>query len=225
MHRNMASMYWNTLEWIATEMTTFKCPLILASQSPRRLHLLKMLGWEFTVHISETEEHIPSETLPENIVQALAMQKAETVAAFYDDALILGADTIVVANGHVLGKPTSERHAFQMLNQLRNNTHTVYTGIALIHPKSHRNVTAFTHTDVTFGRMSDAEIHAYIATGSPMDKAGAYGIQDDAGALFISKIEGDYYNVVGLPLHLLYQTLKDFFGDLLGWNDNLINAK
>ena len=127
--------------------------------------------------------------------------------------LVLGADTVVVLDSEVLGKPTSKAAARETLGRLAGRSHTVYTGIALIH--GGRCVTAHEATEVTFGPLAEAEIAAYVATGSPMDKAGAYGIQDDLGSLFISRIEGDYFNVVGLPLHRLYRTLLDAFEGLV----------
>ncbi len=192
-----------------------KTSFILASRSPRRKKLLEQVGFSFSVEISPAEEVIPENTPPSDIVQRLALEKAEPVAAMHPDALTLGADTVVVLDGHVLGKPADQRDACAMLRRLSGNTHTVYTGIALIHPQGKRSVTAFESTHVTFGEMTEQEIDAYVATGSPMDKAGAYGIQDDRGALYIARIEGDYYNVVGLPLHRLYRTLQVEFGYLV----------
>jgi septum formation protein len=197
-------------------MISLKCPIVLASKSPRRTHLLQMLGWEFSVQVSEAEEIVPENVAPEYVVQSLALQKAEVVANLVEsDSLIIAADTVVVLENDILGKPTSEEDAFLMLSRLRGQTHTVFTGIALIHPASKRQLTRYEATEVTFGIMSDAEIRQYIASGSPMDKAGSYGIQDDQGALFIKGIQGDYYNVVGLPLHLLYNTIKEQFKDLM----------
>lgn len=169
----------------------------------------------FTVQVSPAEEVIPADAEPASIVQMLAAQKADPVAAAHPDALTLAADTIVALDGDILGKPSSREEARQMLRRLSGATHTVYTGIALVHPASARETTAVTATDVTFGTLSDEEIAAYVATGSPMDKAGSYGIQDDLGALFVERIDGDYYNVVGLPLRRLYLTLRETFGDLV----------
>ena len=157
-------------------------------------------------------------------MEALARQKAEAVAPLFPDALTLGADTVVVLHdgpgeappdAEVLGKPTDEAHARETLARLSGRAHQVYSGLALVHPASGRTVTAHERTSVTFAVLSADEIAAYVAAGSPMDKAGAYGIQDDAGALFVSGVHGDYYNVVGLPLHRLYRTLRLHFSDLL----------
>lgn len=189
-------------------------PFILASGSPRRSRLLEQIGIPFQVKVSDVSEEFNGRAAPSEIVQALALQKAEKVAEHYTDSLTLGADTIVVLDDTILNKPANESEAFEMLRKLSGRSHFVFTGIALVHPGSGRKVTAYEKTRVTFAPMSDAEIHQYIATGSPLDKAGAYGIQDDRGALLISGIEGDYYNVVGLPLHRLYSTLKKHFSDL-----------
>ncbi len=190
-------------------------PLILASRSPRRRKLLEQLGLDFTVQASTVEETVTPGLSPEHIVQTLAESKALDVAASHADALTLGADTLVVLDGHVLGKPADAEEARSMLRRLSGRTHTVYTGLALVHPASRRTCTAYEATMVTFAVLEPDEIDAYVASGSPMDKAGAYGIQDDLGAVFVRRIEGDYYNVVGLPLHRLYRLLRDDFTDLL----------
>ncbi len=196
-------------------------PLVLASASPRRRHLLRQLGLEVIVHPSHVEETVPDALAPETVVQLLAKHKAEAVAPTYPEALTLGADTIVVLDGDILGKPGCAGEAHAMLRRLSGRTHTVYTGFALVHPASRRAVTAFEATHVTFAHLSDEEIAAYVATGAPLDKAGAYGIQDDYGALFIPRIEGDFFNVVGLPLHRLYRILRKEFKDLLEGNTGL----
>jgi septum formation protein len=187
--------------------------IILASQSPRRKNLLKQIGIRFEIHPSEKEEVI-TDTNPIRIVQDLAMMKARDVARKYPDSLIIGADTIVVFNKQILGKPANTEEALSILKQLSDSTHAVYTGVALVKTDktgdlSHTH-TFYEQTKVTFSALEIADMKAYIKTGSPMDKAGAYGIQDDLGALFVEKIEGDYYNVVGLPLNRLYRELKLF---------------
>ncbi|MEX0747908.1 MAG: Maf family protein [Rhodothermales bacterium] len=193
----------------------FTIPFILASASPRRRKLLTQIGIDFEVRPSEVDETPPPNLSPEDIAATLALKKAQDVAASRPRALTLGADTIVVYEGTILGKPDGTDEAVRMLGMLNGRTHTVYTGIALVHPASGRSLTSVEATRVTFGKMDANEIASYVATGSPMDKAGAYGIQDDRGALFISRIDGDYYNVVGLPLHRLYRMLKEHFTDLL----------
>ncbi len=192
-----------------------KCPLILASASPRRKKLLEQLGLSFTVHASHVDEDAPADAPAEHIVQHLSSKKAAAVAPQFADALTLAADTLVVLDGAILGKPADEDEATRMLKRLSGRQHEVYTGIALHHPATSRYLTAFETTRVTFSSLSEREIAAYVATRSPFDKAGGYGIQDDQGALYVSGIEGDYYNVVGLPLNRLYQMLKVHFSDLL----------
>lgn len=196
-------------------MLHLRVPLVLASRSPRRRQLLERLQLPFSVHPSDTDEVIPDGTSPADAVRLLARQKAEAVAPAHPDALTLGADTIVVLDDAVLGKPTDADAATAMLRKLSGRSHTVFTGIALVHAETGRAVEAFESTEVTFAPLRPAEIASYVRTGSPLDKAGAYGIQDDAGALLVEGVRGDYYNVVGLPLHRLYRTLRAHFSDLL----------
>ena len=191
-------------------------PFVLASQSPRRRRLMERLGVDFTVCVSPADEVIPPKAVPREIVQTLAAEKATPIAQADPDALVLAADTVVALGGEILGKPRSADEANSTLRLLSGTTHTVFTGIALHHHRSGRAVTAVEATKVTFGTLTDDEIAAYVATGSPMDKAGSYGIQDDLGALFVERIDGDYYNVVGLPLRRLYLTLRGHFSDFVG---------
>lgn len=193
-------------------------PFVLASRSPRRRRLLERIGMRFDVDASDVDERISREHAPDRIVESLALLKAREVAERHHEALTMGADTIVTLEGEILGKPADKKEAADMLKRLSDATHTVYTGIALVHPPSERAVCAVEATRVTFARMDDDEVAAYVASGSPMDKAGGYGIQDDCGALFVSRIDGDYYNVVGLPLHRFYRTMKRHFPDLLARN-------
>ena len=188
---------------------------ILASQSPRRRQLLGQIGFTFRVEPSPIEETIPENGHPADIVRALALEKAEPVSRRFPSALTLGADTVVVHEGVVLGKPEDEAEAHAMLRRLSGETHTVFTGLALLHPASDRRVSACEATRVTFDALSDEEIRVYVASGAPMDKAGAYGIQGDLGAVFVTRIEGDFYTVMGLPLHRLYRLLHDHFPDLV----------
>jgi septum formation protein len=200
-------------------MLALRVPLVLASSSPRRRALLAALGLPFEVVPAGVEEVWPAGMPPGAAVEALADQKAAAVAAALPperrDALVLGADTVVVLGGEVLGKPAGPAEAAAMLRRLSGATHRVLTGLSLRHPASGRAVGAHEVTRVTFAPLTPAEIERYVATGSPLDKAGAYGIQDDHGALFVARVEGDYYNVVGLPLHRLYRTLRERFADLL----------
>lgn len=192
-------------------MLRLRPPLILASRSPRRRALLRQLELAFEVQPADTPEAWPPNTPPSAAVEQLALEKVQAIDA--PDALVLGADTVVVLDGDVLGKPTSPAHASAMLRRLSGRTHTVYTGLALRFGP--RATTSHAATDVTFADLSDDEISQYVVSASPLDKAGAYGIQDDLGALLVARIEGEYTNVVGLPLRTLYQTLRTNFPDLL----------
>ena len=194
---------------------TLQAPFVLASASARRQQLLRNMGMRFEVCPSHVNERVETGVSPEDLVQVLALRKARHVAAQRPDALTLGADTVVVLAGDMLGKPDSPAEAEQMLKRLSGATHSVYTGIALLHPPSNRTVQASERTDVTFHTLSAAEVADYVASGSPLDKAGAYGIQDSRGPFFVRRIDGDYYNVVGLPLHRFYRILKEHFPDLL----------
>jgi septum formation protein len=140
----------------------------------------------------------------------LAAQKAEEVASRHPSEIVLGADTIVVLDGLMLSKPMDEEDAKGMLRLLSGRSHHVWTGVSLVRQSTDTHISFAECTEVQFAALSDHEIDAYVATGSPLDKAGAYGIQDDWGAVFISGISGDYYNVVGLPLHAMYRNLLKF---------------
>ncbi|MEM9999118.1 MAG: Maf family protein, partial [Bacteroidota bacterium] len=172
-------------------------------------------GLAFEVRVSGHPEVFPTDVPPAEAVARLALEKGRLVAPTAPEALTLAADTTVVLDGTVLEKPADAAEARAMLRALSGATHLVHTGLALLHPASDRAVAATETTRVTFATLSEPEIEAYVASGSPLDKAGAYGIQDDAGALFVARIEGDYYNVVGLPLHRLYLLLREHFSDLL----------
>jgi len=194
-------------------MITLPFPLILASTSPRRKHLLEQIGMTFTVQPSNVDESLipTSGAVPEEFVQRLALLKAQDVASKTPArSIVLGSDTIVVLDGEILGKPLDADDAKNMLRRLSGNTHTVYTGIALVDSETYSSVTAVQQTDVTFRELIDDEIAGYVATGSPLDKAGSYGIQDDFGAVFVAHIVGCYYTIVGLPLELFYRTLHTF---------------
>jgi septum formation protein len=190
-------------------------PVILASQSPRRKQLLQQLGLEFSVQPSGLDETaVPFKNDFGEFVTRLALLKAQDVAAKTQQrSIVIGADTIVVLKGEKLEKPLDAVDAARMLRALSDNVHTVFTGIALVDSESGVFKTACQETAVTFRELEEEEIVAYITTGSPLDKAGAYGIQDDFGAVFVREIAGDYYNIVGLPLELLYRKLKEFLKD------------
>ena len=185
--------------------------IILASASPRRKELLLQIGLQFEVIESSCEERIEN-SLPEEVVCELSRQKAGDVWERLkdEDAVVIGADTVVAFDGHILGKPGDEAQACSMLRMLAGNTHQVYTGVTICYtlegmPKSR---TFYEKTEVAFYPMSEEEILDYVATGDPLDKAGAYGIQGRCAA-HIKGIEGDYNNVVGLPVGRLYQELKE----------------
>ena len=185
-------------------------PLILASTSPRRSYLLRQIGFEFEVRPSHIDENLPDTMSPEEHVSILSARKAEEVASHVAQGIILGADTIVVLDDAILNKPNSPDDAVRMLSLLSGRKHEVFTGITLIDVPSHVREQAVEKTEVWFRSLDPEEIRMYVQTGSPMDKAGAYGIQDDYGAVFVEKIHGCFYNVVGLPLsrfHLLYHKL------------------
>lgn len=202
-----------------------KMRIILASASPRRRELLAQIGMEFEVMVSNVEERVTA-TLPGEVVQELSEQKAEAVLAMPQvqgggtdvSTLVIGADTIVACDHKILGKPADEEDAKRMLRLLSGRTHEVYTGVTMLFcPQSPadgpvRRHTFFECTRVCFAPMTEVEIDEYVATKDPMDKAGAYGIQGFC-ARYIKGIEGDYNNVVGLPVGRLYQELK-------GWLEN-----
>ena len=183
---------------------------ILASASERRKDLLSRIVSNFEVKISNfDEEKVEVSTNIENYVKTLAEGKAKDVALNCDnDSIIIGADTIVVIGDNILGKPKDKNHAFQMLKLLSNNVHRVYSGVAVINNQKNIMKSECLYTEVYFSELSDEEIWRYIDTGECLDKAGAYGIQG-YGGVFAEKINGCYYNVVGLPLNLLNKMIKN----------------
>jgi septum formation protein len=188
--------------------------IILASASPRRKELLEMLlrnfGLSFQVKPTGIVEHLPEKSAsPEKIAVKFANDKAFSCGE-KNNGIIIGADTIVVINNRILGKPKSEIDAFNMLRLLSGKTHKVITGVSIIDNLINKKHTFFEETKVTFRKTTKNEIDFYIDTGSPLDKAGAYGIQDDLGSTFVSRIDGDYFNVVGLPVVKTYLVLKKF---------------
>lgn len=205
--------------------------IILASASPRRRELLEQIGLRFEVCPAKGEEII-TKSAPGEVVEELAGQKAREVAGMLkayetehkelvtpQDVMVIGADTVVAFDGKILGKPKDEEDAFRMLSLLSGNTHTVYTGVSLILlAASGKAGELIFHekTDVVMRRMDEEEIRRYIATGEPMDKAGAYGIQGKC-AIYIDKIDGDYNNVVGLPIAAIYRELKKLAIDIYSW--------
>lgn len=180
--------------------------IILASQSPRRRELMELIGLPFRVEVSHVEENVPVGTGPAETVKLLALQKAQAVANLYPNACIIGADTIVDLDGVIFGKPHTPEKAKEYLNTLSGKTHTVHTGLAVITPDGTDVRTD--ETRVTFAQLTPGEIDAYVASGDPLDKAGSYGIQGPFG-VHVPHIEGSYFNVIGLPVHLLYAMLTD----------------
>ena len=180
--------------------------IILASASPRRKELMGHFPFPFTVRVSQADEKMDSRKLPQNEVARISCNKAMAVARQADD-IVIGADTIVVCDGVILGKPKDEADAYRMLSMLSGRAHQVMTGVTVLQGKRSHSFTEI--TDVYFRPLSETEILSYIHSGDPMDKAGAYGIQSGA-SLFVEKIVGDYYNVVGLPVCHLSLVLKEF---------------
>ena len=173
--------------------------LILASQSPRRKHILKQLGVKFEVSENTFTETGHEKGSPQKHVLENALGKARSVAAHYKNALVIGADTVVVFNRKVLGKPKDMRESVSFLQMLQGNTHVVYTGLALIDTKKNKELTDYVKTNVTMRTLTDNELKAYLALINPLDKAGAYAIQGP-GSIIVKKIDGCYYNVVGFPI-------------------------
>jgi len=186
-------------------------PIILASQSPRRKKLLEILGLEFTIEPADINEDILPNELPIEHSIRIAKEKGLKIASKYNDnVLIISADTIVVIDDKILSKPKNTNEAFNFLRLLSGRSHNVFTTFFIYETTSNKNKIHTEKTEVYFRNLDNEEIEAYIKTGSPLDKAGAYGIQDDFGAVFVEKIIGCYYNVVGLPLQSLYKSLKEF---------------
>ena len=181
--------------------------LIVASASPRRRALLEQAGYRFTVLPSKIDETLPKGLPPAEAVAMLASRKAQAVAADHENAVILGCDTVVALENQILEKPRSTEEAKAMLERLSGKTHTVYTGVCLL--CGAHNSSFVSQTDVTFYPLSAQTIESYAATGEPMDKAGAYGIQG-LGGLLVKEISGDYYTVVGLPLAETCRRLRAF---------------
>ena len=186
--------------------------VILASQSPRRRELLGLTGLDFQIRVADIDETMNPDATPYDEVARLSREKALAVPREGED-VVIAADTIVVCDGARLGKPRDEADAFRMLRMLSGRDHQVMTGMTVL--QGERSVTCTEVTDIHFRDLSDGEIRAYIATGEPMDKAGAYGIQGGA-ALFVSHLNGDYFNVVGLPVCRLGMILRSFGLGVMG---------
>ena len=180
--------------------------IILASSSPRRRELLSMIGLHYVIETSGEEEIQPHGLPPAEFVKTLALQKAQPVADLHPEDCVIGADTIVYLEGDILGKPHTPEVAKAYLTRMQGKQHIVFTGVAVL--KNGKADVRHCETRVTFAPMTQREIEAYVATGEPLDKAGAYGVQG-TGGIFVERVEGNYFNVIGLPLPLLYKMLID----------------
>lgn len=179
--------------------------LILASSSPRRKELLENLRLKFEISSSDADESFSENLSQSEAVMELASRKAKIVAQQFPDCFVIGADTVVVHDGMILGKPVSGQEASKMLKKLSGDTHSVFTGVSIISPE--KETRFYEKTDVTFWELSDEEIDTYIKSGEPFDKAGGYGIQG-FGSMLVQAIDGDYYTVVGLPVSRLIRELR-----------------
>ena len=182
--------------------------LVLASSSPRRTEILNRAGWPHEIMVAGIDESVKPNEDPATYVQRLARSKAEAVAQRLQEGLVLGADTTVVVAGEILGQPRDDADARRMLDLLNGKWHEVLTGVAVVRVGGESRV-AYETTRVRFAEMNETEIDWYIASGEPFGKAGAYGIQGKA-ALFIEEIEGDYFNIMGLPIRLAYELAAQF---------------
>ena len=196
------------------KIRTKKNQIILASSSPRRRYLLGMLlknfGLKFSVKPANVDESVPKKLKNyKKFVQKLALDKA-LESARHNKGIIIGADTIVVLNNRVIGKPSSKSEAKKFLYALSGKTHSVYTGIAIVNTATKQFFIDYEITRVKFRNITKPEIEFYVNSGAPLDKAGSYGIQDDFGSTFVEKINGDYFNVVGLPIVKAYLGLRYF---------------
>ena len=183
--------------------------IILASSSDRRKELLRRLGINYTAMPSKIKEDDFDYEHPNKLVEELSLAKASNVAKVVENALIIAADTVVVYENKILGKPEDEEDAFRMLKMLQNNVHEVFTGLAVISADDEMHYLDHDRTEVYMRKVDKEEIERYIKTGEPMDKAGAYGIQGKGG-IFVKKINGSYFTVMGLPIHKLSMALKSF---------------
>jgi len=188
--------------------------LILASESPRREKILKRLNMQFTVVPSKIDESVYEHLNPEKMVQELSSLKAKEVSKLVEDTLIIAADTIIVNDEKILGKPKSEEDAIKMLKELRGDNHTVVTGLAVFSTLDSKEITDIDRTEVYLADMTDNEVEKYVSTGEPMGKAGSYAIQG-LGSVFVEKIEGSYFTVMGLPVHKLARILNQFSVDII----------
>ena len=183
--------------------------IILASQSPRRKQLLEKIGLKFEIYPSNYEEDMSLKMEPNKLAEYLSLGKAKDVAQKHKDSIIISADTIVAIDGEVFGKPRTSEKAKYMLQKFSGKAHSVITGFTIIDTETNKQITKSVETKVYFKNLPEKEIDAYIATEEPLEKGGGYAIQGLA-ALFVEKIEGDYFNIVGLPILALTTELKNF---------------
>ena len=189
-------------------MISLHTPVYLASKSPRRRSMLNMMGINYTAISIEMDEIINENQSPVENVKRIALEKCRLALEEIKEGIVITADTIVVVDGRIIGKPNNKTDAKKILNTLSGRSHLVYTGFSISNKKKNKSTTDYSKTKVTFKKLTTKEISDYIKTGSPMDKAGAYGIQDDFGAVFVEKISGCYYNVIGFPVSKIYQAFK-----------------
>ena len=183
--------------------------IILASASPRRKELLEIIGLKFEVEPSDSAEEMRSGLSPDKLARAISLQKARAVASRHKNAVVIAADTFIVFRGKIMGKPGTEAEARKMLMKLRGKPHSVITGFTVLDVDSGKVLTKSVETVVHIKNLTSEEIYAYVKSGEPLDKAGAYAIQG-LGSVIVERIEGDYFNVIGLPLCALAEGLKEF---------------
>jgi septum formation protein len=190
-----------------------KKKIILASTSPRRRELAKAMGLDFEVVPSSYEEDMTMKLKPQKLVMTLAYGKAVDVAKKYKEGIVIGIDTVVVYKNKVLGKPKTKEKSYSMLKMLSNKTHEVYSGLAVIDCATKKTIKDFEVTKVYFNKLTEKEIKSYIRTGQSLDKAGAYGVQD-LSCIFVKRIDGCYFNIMGFPIFKLYSKLQKFGVDI-----------
>ena len=187
--------------------------IVLASASPRRKELLEKIGLKFVMEPSDIEEDTDSGLEPHELVRQISLKKAKTVGANHKNAIIIAADTIGVIGNKILGKPHTLNKAAEMLNEISGRPHLVITGLTVLDTTTNKSVSRVVETVVFIKKLNKQEISAYMKTGEPLDKAGAYAIQG-MGAIIVERIEGDFYNVMGLPLQALTEILQEFGVDV-----------
>jgi len=193
---------------MTSQLNWHEMPVILASQSPRRKEILDMIGLQYKIHVPDYEEDNSNHDTPANIVAKHARHKAQVVAPHYTKAWIIGADTIVVRDNKILGKPTDKSDAVRMLQFLSGVEHSVFTGYCVLNSANGRFLENVVQTKVTFKEIPEADIQHYVRYYHPFDKAGAYAIQDFS-AVFVESINGCFYNVVGFPLPAFYEQIRN----------------